>query len=1308
MAKFAPGYSLPRSADEFERLCLKLLRRHWQLPQLERFRDPDRAEKGINLIEISGRPRLSAVKCDLRASRSELTVAEVKDAVDRAASLKLPIGRFVIATTAAKPDGLQRSLFDLNRANRKDGISAIEVLTWDDLEELLDEYPQILTDFGTAAKRQALTRADAVVHLEARCEPAAAGPSDALGEEISAAQAFLDSRQYQLARLALLRLREQKWSQLSNAHKFRVLSYLGAAWLKEGEPRKSAMLFIAAKSLQPDEENACTNEALAHELLGERERAFALADKLRMQFPSSGRAVALWLNNAPKSLDARTLEENVAPELSSDPEVAVVMARRALMDAHFDRAERYARLASAALPNNPIPWLVLAQAILLNELEAAAAGAADAPVQNDESRVREAESSFTQALTLAQTEHDAHSEVQALIGRAQARIALHDTDGAGKDIELAHSLEREDANGLCEYGIVLRSRGSLTEAIEVLRRAASVGGRDDIDYHLAVTLRERDEPGDLQEATELLMRSIARPDSIPDGDFPFAVAAAVEALSTAERYHDADTLLSSIADGRLPGVTMRTLRANLRLAQGKFDQASKLADEALSGLTPDISADNRRKLAALLHDLGRYRDALPLWQTLAPAGSAGTDTRRLLDCASRLGREDIVNDISRQLHPEKAADAGAVAGQLDKLERTNPEAALAGLEDLLHEHPDDRVLKLRRSIVAARLGKVELVVADPNAMPPAREIPPALGRAAVQFMRDGGRANEALAYAYELLRRQGGSVDSHRAYLAALGPVGPIPHVPDFDSAGTGAALSFAEEGSNTEKWVLLEDANDADESLDEYGPQHPMMRAVKGKKAGEKFQLPEGRFSRRQATVKQLMSKYAYRYMDVLNNWQARFPGQAEIEMSYVRGDAIPWSEMTDSFESLFEAGSANGNGLANGNGVVNGKVNGIANGNGNGAVGGKREDLLKQAERTYANNSVPIHALAERINLNDLQTMFILAQRPEAPVKCCTGSPEELEAALGAFERANAVVLDLTAVATLCMLGRLSLLPTWPRQFVISQSTLAELRRLAFDDTLLRLPPGFSASLNSNGNDGKRADVQLKGLADALQSVCRVRDGAVLASIDHDRRERLVNFFGRHGAESIVIASMPGHVLWTDDMILADLAKTEFGVRRVWTEAALQARAQAGNLDPAELATASTKLAGWGYSFTTPSIETLMRAGSVAVWNPDQFPLKQALDQFAADSMSMPDAVRLAAELIVKMYNDQYLRGQRRTVTSRLLDRLAMRPGGRDVVESLPRSLPIRFGLDLIKARELSDVVRGWTAQNESPQTERLMAGR
>ncbi len=58
MTHFGPPYPLPRSLDEFRRLCLKLLRRHWLLPELERFHDADDRDLGIDLLEVSGRPRL--------------------------------------------------------------------------------------------------------------------------------------------------------------------------------------------------------------------------------------------------------------------------------------------------------------------------------------------------------------------------------------------------------------------------------------------------------------------------------------------------------------------------------------------------------------------------------------------------------------------------------------------------------------------------------------------------------------------------------------------------------------------------------------------------------------------------------------------------------------------------------------------------------------------------------------------------------------------------------------------------------------------------------------------------------------------------------------------------------------------------------------------------------------------------------------------------------------------------------------------------------------------------------------------------
>jgi len=119
-------------------------------------------------------------------------------------------------------------------------------------------------------------------------------------------------------------------------------------------------------------------------------------------------------------------------------------------------------------------------------------------------------------------------------------------------------------------------------------------------------------------------------------------------------------------------------------------------------------------------------------------------------------------------------------------------------------------------------------------------------------------------------------------------------------------------------------------------------------------------------------------------------------------------------------------------------------------------------------------------------------------------------------------------------------------------------------------------------------------------------------------------------------------------------------------------------------------------------------MRAGALSGWDPDQFPLKQALDQFATDSVKISDAITLAAELIVNIYADLRLRSSRTSLIARLLDRLAARRGGREAIEALPRSLPIRFGLDVIGARELADLIRGWIARtSEVRETPSASAG-
>src|SRR6202022_3834539 len=136
---------------------------------------------------------------------------------------------------------------------------------------------------------------------------------DEAGREIDDALALIDQRHLQLGRLKLMQLREHKWEQLSIEQRQAVLANLARAWLKEGEIRKASMLFIAARSIQPDDENACTNEVLAYELLGEKERACTMAESVCAKFPRSGRAHALWLNNMPALMALTELERKTPP-----------------------------------------------------------------------------------------------------------------------------------------------------------------------------------------------------------------------------------------------------------------------------------------------------------------------------------------------------------------------------------------------------------------------------------------------------------------------------------------------------------------------------------------------------------------------------------------------------------------------------------------------------------------------------------------------------------------------------------------------------------------------------------------------------------------------------------------------------------------------------------------------------------------------------------------------------------------------------------------------------------------------------------
>ena len=90
---------------------------------------------------------------------------------------------------------------------------------------------------------------------------------------------------------------------------------------------------------------------------------------------------------------------------------------------------------------------------------------------------------------------------------------------------------------------------------------------------------------------------------------------------------------------------------------------------------------------------------------------------------------------------------------------------------------------------------------------------------------------------------------------------------------------------------------------------------------------------------------------------------------------------------------------------------------------------------------------------------------------------------------------------------------------------------------------------------------------LMEFVRQSCTIACAPEVASMDTEQRDRLIDLFGRDGLESIVAATRPGNLLWTDDLTVAVLAREDFGNRRrVWTHVLLQEAADEGLLTQAE----------------------------------------------------------------------------------------------------------------------------------------------
>ena len=1270
------SHKRPRNDQDFELLSLRLLQTYWKCPELQLYATRGEAQHGVDIVDLSGQEPLRAAQCKLHEEGKVTTRSEVKREIEKAKGFTPPLGRYVIMTTGKVKKEVHDLLIEINKEHRKKKLFIVEVFDWGRIEELLDEYTGVGDWYEGHPSSPAVGRIESKIETLLQLTEQNSGleradeRQDGFHAEIDEARNCIDKHDYQIAKLLLQRIKLRSWDKLNARHKFRVLTNLASIEVSADNLKGAAALYFEAKKHQPDDEAARTNEAIGYWMLGRHERAFELARKLREDFSRSERVLGIFIQSAPESMALELLEGSVPEDLFHKDEVAIALAKRAEDSGDFQKAEEFIRAATNADSRASITWLLLGEIVFQSEVSRSYESHGTEALFCDEDRLREAEDALGRALIRSKEEQSTSATVEALLNRSQTRFVLKKDREAREDLEEARRIAPEHPRVIEKYGQSLRIEGKTDDAIDFIRRVPEEELSDNGRMMLGMLLMERGGPNDYRSAGDLLSQVAKSAARLP-GDFrEHAIDIGLEAFVAQGRIDAGRKLLAAIPEGTLSDVAFKTLTARLHLLEGQQEEASKSADEALA-ITDDVTTvSDVRRLALLLYVLGRFNDALPLWQRISAPGVLSADTRYLLECAGRLNRHEIMLHTFGRLRETGAIDRTLLDSELSLLEMYDTDAAIEILGEEIIQRPDDTELKLRRSMLGLALDRADLVDQTPSSVPKANEVTPRTAGNAVRVLRAIGHEQDAVQYAYDVIRHNFQEPDAHRAFILALAPFRNEPQLEQPDCVEIGAAVCYVEQGYSVPYWIIVEDPPDPNSQFPEreLSPNDEICKAMRGKNVGDTFLLAKG-IQDRIGEIREIQNKYVHRYQDCMGQWQVRFPGLADVQV--VKGAQ--------------KTGESGGSEL---------DMSAILK-----SVDERHEHVSKMLD-IYKESLLTLHILGEYFGATAFEALWNLATTPDVPVRCCIGSGEEREHAAKALRSCNTVVLDMSAISSLVLLDRLDILKEWPIDLVVSKSTANEFRQMIANESLLDgqksgvlIKTETGPALQERTAEQKEAYIKsLRHLVGVLEENCKIEACKSLAAMEPEKREILVKGFGQYGAEAILLSAAPGAVLWTDDHVQAGVASGEHGVSRVWTQFVIGAWVESGLVNPEAFFDASAKLLGYGYHFTSNNPQIVRQAGIIADWKVEGWPLSQVLSAFAQEDVDLIQMLQLTAGFFSLLYQESVLPQTKVNITVEILENIAKREGGIQGIRNLKKALPTLFRVNVVGLADATTTIDAW----------------
>ena len=1092
----------------------------------------------------------------------------------------------------------------------------------------------------------------ATVHLQAEIE--------------NAAQMLTDHKPLE-ALVLLERLWEQHSTVMIGNQKYRTRANIGHAYLALEQHEKAAHCFLEAKQYDPENEKARAREALAYLLLGNPRKAHKLAKAILNVFPEENLSRAVYVRSTPKEVNFDAVEKMVPEHQREDSEIAMAIGEAAMHRGHFDIAGKYIGKALKNEPNQPQIKEVLGDLLLQRARISEQAVNDRGPTKEEAKCLEQAGDLFTEALKNYQKKNLTASIVRTLLKRATVQMGQNNHTAMEEDVLFAYQRAPSDPEVVFRYAGIKAKGEDLDGAIKLLKTLIGIGLRCSAELFLSQCLDKRNLEGDKKRAIDLLRSRI----NDLGQEEPEIRAEYLTILVDLERQIQgvefAIKTLETLPEGIVNVELVLVIKGEIFRISGNQTLAINTAKEILTKMSINITLHEKRRIAAFLQAVGMYKEALEIWKSIVQPEYIGKDTYRIMECAHQCEDVAFIADFAEKLRANGLWERKLFDLELGYREKYHDdEGARKVMEEFLTNPTEQSYapyVRLRLSLLGIRTEKQDLIEKDPAKLPQVTEVNAQIGRWVAFVLRHGPEPIKGVEYAYELARLNWNQKEAHMAMIESiLAPVGPtvdIKHPEEIIALGV--AVQYKEDDTRALHWHIIEDSKiiKPESSRNEFPIDHPISKEMLEKKQGERFYLVKDGIQERTATIKNIFSKYIYRFNDCLEEFENRFPGTQAIKKMIIKEDG--GEPDLSPLHRLVE----------------------------------KDADFVQKIEEIYTKKLIPIYMFANAKGRHVLEAIQHIVSNPNLKIKCCKGTDEESEIAERALRESENLVIDATALSTIFLLKVYDTLLKIPRQLIVSQGTIDEFRQIlrTYDN-----PKRLAGTYSKDGfilwspENIEEIRKTLQGLIDQIENNCTVESGLVIGGLEKKRRETLVSLFGQSGVESMMLAAKAGHALWTDDFATGEGGRLEFGCQRVWTQQTVDYFCDEGNLEADFGAEVTVNLMHMRYYYTKPDIRSLLKAVEKTHGDVDKGPLLQSLDWFGDQNVKIEGIHYIGAMFIKSLWQSDHIENICQTVTIRILERLAGRTKGMSVVKSWFEQINNIFGVDVVNAAKVKDVFKGW----------------